>query len=239
MNIVALTATPPPQLPPDATFIACMSMCLLIIATLDAPPPNFPSIRNRILGEQIDAVNWEGRDLHQYLLEQPFTFWTMTGETPDSFRELFGRVHPYMFGERRRRAFTLSAENRLVLTLIWLRQYPGYAILSVMFNISTTTVGEIINHIWPILWQEIAPNVQWHSERHWRNLRGNWSTAPNAVGAIDGTSHRILRPSTEPQHEFYSGHRNMHCMHTQVRSIRRYFEKNLGCRVPIIDYQTY
>ena len=37
-----------------------------------------------------------------------------------------------------------------------------------------------------------------------------------SCGAIDGTSHRIYKPQTEPQEEFYSGHRRYHSMHTQV-----------------------
>ncbi|CAC5357895.1 unnamed protein product [Mytilus coruscus] len=43
-----------------------------------------------------------------------------------------------------------------------------------------------------------------------------WPEMPNVVGMIDGTSHEILIPSTEPQQDFYSGHRKYHCIHTQV-----------------------
>ena len=39
-----------------------------------------------------------------------------------------------------------------------------------------------------------------------------------AVGAIDGTSHRIYRPEVEPQELYYLGHRQFHCLHTQVIS---------------------
>jgi hypothetical protein len=47
-------------------------------------------------------------------------------------------------------------------------------------------------------------------------MRGGWSGIPVAVGAIDGTSHKLQRPRTEPQEQYYSGHRHMHCMHTVV-----------------------
>ncbi len=43
-----------------------------------------------------------------------------------------------------------------------------------------------------------------------------WPKIPNAVAAIDGTSHRIYRPLIEDQREFYSGYRGMHCFHTMV-----------------------
>ncbi len=39
---------------------------------------------------------------------------------------------------------------------------------------------------------------------------------PNVVGAIDGTSHPIFRPSVVDQAEFYSGNRHYHCFHTMV-----------------------
>ena len=47
------------------------------------------------------------------------------------------------------------------------------------------------------------------------SLRDNWPELKGAVGCIDGTSHRINRP-TENQGLFYSGNRHMHCIHTQV-----------------------
>jgi len=39
-----------------------------------------------------------------------------------------------------------------------------------------------------------------------------------AVGAIDDTSHRIYRPEVEPQELYNLGHRQFHCLHTQVVS---------------------
>jgi hypothetical protein len=47
-------------------------------------------------------------------------------------------------------------------------------------------------------------------------MANNWPDMPNVVGAIDGTSHAIQRPSAEPERLFYSGHRHYHCLHTQI-----------------------
>ena len=47
-------------------------------------------------------------------------------------------------------------------------------------------------------------------------MRGNWLSFPDAVGCIDGTSHEIYRPETEPQEFFYSGHIHYHLMNTQL-----------------------
>ena len=52
--------------------------------------------------------------------------------------------------------------------------------------------------------------------REWRTFRGKFTKILDAVGAIDGTSHEIYRPQTEPQQLFYSGHRCYHALHTQL-----------------------
>lgn len=49
----------------------------------------------------------------------------------------------------------------------------------------------------------------------WDSLRDNWPELKCSVGCIDRTSHRINR-SIEYHGLCYSGHRHMHCRHTQV-----------------------
>ena len=53
----------------------------------------------------------------------------------------------------------------------------------------------------------------------WRGMQGNWEEMSIVVGAIDATSHAIYHP-IDHQERFYSGHRHVHCLHTQV--IRQY-----------------
>ena len=73
-------------------------------------------------------------------------------------------------------------------------------------------MSNIVNDVWPKLWQ----HVSWPSLAEWIGMRGHWPLAPNVIGAIDGTSHEIYMPSIEPQEQFFSGHRQYHCMHSIV-----------------------
>ncbi|CAG2186789.1 unnamed protein product [Mytilus edulis] len=46
---------------------------------------------------------------------------------------------------------------------------------------------------------------------------GGWPGLPNAVAVLDSTSHGTYRTKTEPQEQFDSGHRLMHCIQTQLK----------------------
>ena len=67
------------------------------------------------------------------------------------------------------------------------------------------------------MWEVVAPRVTWSSVDEWRALSGRWPYIyiPSAVCAIDATSHLVYRPLVGQQ-EFYSGHRHIHCIHTQI-----------------------
>ena len=67
----------------------------------------------------------------------------------------------------------------------------------------------------PVLDETLQHYLRWSTIEEWSNLRGNWNKIEIAVGAIDGASHEIYRPS-EYQEQFYCGYRCYHCMHTKV-----------------------
>ena len=68
----------------------------------------------------------------------------------------------------------------------------------------------------PFFCEQVKAYLVWPTVAEWRAMRETWAKLPSAVGAIDGTFHRIYRPEVEPQELYYSGHRHFHCMHTQV-----------------------
>ena len=67
-----------------------------------------------------------------------------------------------------------------------------------------------------ILWRHFHAQVSWPGIREWEQMRNKWPEFPSAVGCIDVTPHEIQIPSTEPQREFYSGHRHFHLLNTQL-----------------------
>jgi len=166
-----------------------------------------------------------GRDVWSYLEEDPRKFWYLTGDTPQSLDILVHMIShevgkPRMLPRTpltgRRRCCILDIRNRVLSVIIWLRSYPTYHTLASIFNISKSTVHEEIYHIVPILFIRLRTFLTWHNLRRWSSFMGYWSHFPNAVGIIDGTIHRIRRPSGRLQAEFYRGDKKTHFMSTQL-----------------------
>lgn len=221
---VSVCSIPPPPLPlPDLLEGEDYAMRLgdiegelavLIISLLGVILPPLPlnlTLRQRM---EPELGAWWGRDVFEQWRHHEYEFWLAVGETPTSFEEVI-RICAPSFPDVRRPG-RLSITNRVLMTMVWLRSYPTHYLLSLVFDVSVTTVGEIVHQTWPILWQHFAPEVRWPTVDEWRRMRGGWPDIPFIVGAIDGTSHAIYRPSNEDQAEFYSGHRHRHCMHTVV-----------------------
>lgn len=61
-----------------------------------------------------------------------------------------------------------------------------------MFEVSISTIANEIDVMHNKMWDTYPGNVHWPSDNEW----GNW---PDTVAAIDGNSHAIYRPYTEPQ----------------------------------------
>ena len=127
----------------------------------------------------------------------------MTGETPEMLNAMVEKVSRGVTAPRhlprtprteKRRRCILDVRNRVILVIIWLRQYLKLHVLAHMFQISKSTVAEEIYHIVPILFINYRHYITWHSLEKWRQLLNTFYSFPNAVGMIDGTIHRINGP---------------------------------------------
>ena len=198
--------------PPDPTVFFNQLLTLLLI--LVRPPPDpLLDIRHRLFGESV----WEGRDVFKLFAAHRYEFYRATGETPETMIRIINTLGERMHrNSNRGRPNKLSPRNRIMITMLWLKTYPCYFMLSLLFDVSSFVVSSTINKIIPLLWEAYSPEVEWPTLNEWLSLRHGWPQLPNALGAIDGTSHPIYRPQNEPQEQFYSGHRHMHCIHTQV-----------------------
>ena len=101
---------------------------------------------------------------HDLIQNQPL-FQTMTGLCITEFDELVKTILPcYTVAEKKRlnrpdrqRAvgggpdFELEARNQILLTIVWLRQYPTLEALGGLFGTSDTTAGRYIRRILPLL----------------------------------------------------------------------------------------
>lgn len=196
--------------PPDGDFRQLLATLLLLIS--QQPPTPITNIRNRLFGSLEN--HWMGRDVFSKFAEHPYEFFEITGETPELLLDILTNITPEL--QRENRPHILSPRNRVMLFMIWLRSYPSLSVLSLLFEISVATVGNELNKMRCIMWNIYANQIVWPSQQEWQSMRGHWSKLPDAVGAIDGTSHRIYRPGIEPQALYFSGHRHTHCVHTMV-----------------------
>ena len=227
----------------------------MLPAVIQPPPHHFDDIRNILLiFHLLSSMVWSpdtdirfrlfggdhnvypGRDVFSFMALNRFTFHQVTGETPESFIELERTLTVPL-----ERGHKLSLRNRILLFMIWARSYPTYFLLSSMFGVSKSTVENEISELIPILFTNMKSYIKWPTFNEWQAFRGKWHKIPDAVGAIDGTSHEIYRPLTEPQEQFYSGNRAYHCLHTQVvvdaNGVIRYIES--GFMGHLNDAQTF
>lgn len=180
-----------------------------LISLVMPPPDPIINIRHRLfLG---DYTVYNGRDLFSMYSGNRYQFHNITGETPESLRDLVTELQM-----RPPRNFKLSPPNRVLMVLIWIRCYPTFAALATMFNVSTAIVHVEIRRMISLCHEKLGHYITWPSVDEWRAKRGHWDNLFPAVGAIDGTSHEVRRPLNEPQGHYYSGYRKFHAVHTQV-----------------------
>lgn len=219
LNEDAMEMILPPFFP--LPLIQSIVSLLVIIASVNMPRsclvkrlfPNFHGRRN------------SGRNVWAMLERNPHIFWYSTGETPETLEVIVNNIGydvaaprhvPRTPRSNRRRRCLLDTRNRVLLVVIWLRQYLKYHILAYLFDISKSTVGEEIYHIVPILFVRYRKYVTWHGINQWRQFLGTFTRFPNAVGMIDGTIHKVRRPSGPRQADFYRGDKHCHFMSSQV-----------------------
>ena len=184
-------------------------LCRALLCIMRLPPDPMLDIRNRLFA--YDEESYSGRNVFRSLSEHRYQFFEMTGETPETFLQLVPFLHI-----RTSHAHSLSPQNRILLVLLWLRCYNTYHMLSALFNVCVSTIQDEIRTLIPVFYLKLKTYITWPTVEQWRNMKHTWKNLECAVGAIDGTSHEICRPSNEPQQLFYSGHRKYHSIHSQV-----------------------
>jgi hypothetical protein len=115
-----------------------------------------------------------------------YSFFETTGETPETLLEIVRQLNNDMF-QVTGRPHRSSPINRVMLFMLWMRSYPSCHLLSLLFDVSVTTIHDAINWCIPIMWEHFHALVQWPSLDEWTSKIGNWNKLPSAVGATDHT----------------------------------------------------
>lgn len=104
----------------------------------------------------------------------------------------------------------------MLLVFIWLRKYPHLDTLALLFEVSPQTIQALLYQGILVLWRHFRRMVSWPTVQEWNAMRNTRNEFPDALGSIDVTPHEIYIPSTEPQRQFYNGHRHYHLLNTQL-----------------------
>jgi hypothetical protein len=82
---------------------------------------------------------WEGRDVFSLFSDHPYGFFQITGEIPETMLSMLDDM-PMLF----------HRNKSVLLYLLWIRTYPSYHMLSMIFDVSVETVKNEIKCMTPI-----------------------------------------------------------------------------------------
>jgi hypothetical protein len=165
------------------------------------------------------------------LRKQPAVFGHLTGLTVAAFDELASEVVPAVEAAHRRKldrpdrqraiggggAFDLAPADQLLLTVIWLRQYPTNEVLGFLFGVSDSTASRARARCLPALEQAGKDTMRMPDPGAARRKRlpALLEDTPGLAVVIDTFEQRTQRPERR-QRAYYSGKKKAHTLKSQV-----------------------
>lgn len=187
---------------------------------------------------------------YEKLQRKPKQFQTFTGVTVEQFSEILKALRPVYAeleherltrSDRKRkigggRNFTLSLEDRLMVTLMYFRLYVSYTLLGYLFDLDGTNVGREINlRMLPALLSILPVPMQnellsGHDEppqigggKRIKTLKKLMEAHPEIEEVwIDATEQAIQRPSEKlARKQYYSGKHSEHTIKSQLLTTKK------------------
>jgi hypothetical protein len=165
------------------------------------------------------------------LRKHPVVFGHLTGLTVAVFDELAAQVVPAVETAHRkalerpdrRRAigggdnFDLSTADQVLLTVIWLRQYPTNEVLGFLFGVSDSTASRVRTRCVPVLERAGKDTMRMPDPGAARRKRlpALLKDTPGLAVVIDSFEQRTQRPRRR-QRAYYSGKKKAHTLKSQV-----------------------
>jgi hypothetical protein len=166
-----------------------------------------------------------------HLRQHPAVFGHLTGVTPLVFDELAAEVVPAVEAAHRKtldrpdrkRAigggddFDLPTADQVLLTVIWLRQYPTNEVLGFLFGVSDSTASRARARCLPVLEQAGKDTMRMPDPGVARRKRlpTLLKDTPGLAVVIDSFEQRTQRPKRR-QRAYYSGKKKAHTLKSQV-----------------------
>lgn len=165
------------------------------------------------------------------LRKQPVVFGHLTGLTVAVFDELAAQVVPAVDDAHRKRLdrpdrkravgggddFDLSTADQVLLTVIWLRQYPTNEVLGFLFGVSDSTASRARARCVPVLERAGKDTMRMPDPGAARRKRlpALLKDTPGLAVVIDSFEQRTQRPKRR-QRAYYSGKKKAHTLKSQV-----------------------
>jgi DDE superfamily endonuclease/Helix-turn-helix of DDE superfamily endonuclease len=163
----------------------------------------------------------------------PSVFQSLTGLRLVEFAPLLDDLRPafttaettrHAYPERQRapgagHPFELAPRDQILLTLVWLRQYPTHEVLGFLFGVSDSTVSRIIARVLPLL--EAAGRATMRMPDPGRKKRRSFDALvadlPELFVVIDSFEQAVQRPQERTEADtWYSGKKKRHTIKSQV-----------------------
>jgi hypothetical protein len=167
----------------------------------------------------------------RHLSAHPTVFRAMTGLTAPLFDELLLELLPAYHQARAKRLdrpdrqralgggdhFDLDPEDQVLLTIVWLRQYPTQEVLGFLFGVSDSTALRAIARCLPLLEQSGRDTMRMPDPGRGRRkgLPQLLAETPELAVIIDTFEQRVQRPKRQ-QRAYYSGKKKAHTLKSQV-----------------------
>lgn len=115
--------------------------------------------------------------------------------------------------------FSLCVRDQLLLTVVWLRQYPTNEVAGFLFGVSDSTVSRLVSRVVGILAKAGKDQMRMPDpgRKHRRTLDDLLSEIPELGVVIDTFEQPVQRPkSREEADKWYSGKKKRHTIKSQV-----------------------
>lgn len=170
---------------------------------------------------------------YQRLSRHPRVFQSMTGLSLALFADLLRDVQPRLLAAHQQRLsrparkralgaghpFELDLGDQVLLTVVWLRQYPTHETLAYLFGVSDSTVSRIIERVLPMLEAAGRDTMRMPDpgKRRRRTLDALLHDTPDLIVVIDTFEQRVQRPRDHAAADrLYSGKKKQHTLKSQV-----------------------
>lgn len=167
------------------------------------------------------------------LARYPGVFRTLTGLRLAEFEALLTDVLPqfaqqeqlrHQRPDRRRapgggRHAELARTNQILMSVIWLRQYPTNELLGYLFGVSDSTASRVLARVLPLLEAAGRDTMRMPdpSKKHRKTRDELLATTPDLAVIIDSFEQRVQRPQKHQDADgFYSGKKKQHTLKVQV-----------------------